>query len=132
MDEIQRLIAAEVIRAARGGHGVLVATIIDRPEDGTPPPGAKLLLRPDGSRLGSLGGGPLEDTTAEDCIEALGEFPRQAVQARYYQPEAGRITRLEAKGGAEAYEVMVEIIEPPVTLLIVGGGHIGLSLATIG
>jgi xanthine dehydrogenase accessory factor len=59
------------------------------------------------------------------------------VQARYYQleagqPEAGRITRLEAKGGAEAYEVMIEIIEPPVTLLIVGGGHIGLSLATIG
>jgi xanthine dehydrogenase accessory factor len=30
-----------------------------------------------------------------------------------------------------AYEVMVEIVEAPVTLLIVGGGHIGLSLATI-
>jgi xanthine dehydrogenase accessory factor len=27
---------------------------------------------------------------------------------------------------------MVEVIEAPVTLLIIGGGHIGLSLATIG
>lgn len=132
MDEVQRQIAAEVVRAARGGDGVLVATIIDGPKHGTPAPGAKLLLRPGGSRLGSFGGGALEDAIAEDCMEALGEFPRQAVQARYYLPEAGRITRLEAKGGAEAYEVMIEIVEPPVTLLIVGGGHIGLSLATIG
>jgi xanthine dehydrogenase accessory factor len=132
MDEIQRRIAAEVIRAARGGDGVLVATVIDGPSDGTPAPGDKLLLRPDGSRLGSFGGGALEAAIAEDCMQAFGEFPRQAVQARYYLPESGRINRLEAKGGAEAYEVMVEIIEPPVTLLIVGGGHIGLSLATIG
>src|SRR3954447_1464663 len=132
MDDVQRQIAAEVIRAARGGDGVLVATVIDGPKAGTPAPGAKLLLRPDGSRLGSFGGGVLEDTIAEDCIEALSQFPRQAVQARYYQPESGRITRLEAKGGAEAFEVMIEIIEPPVTLLIVGGGHIGLSLATLG
>jgi xanthine dehydrogenase accessory factor len=131
MDEIQRQIAAEVVRAARGGDGVLVATIIDGPA-GTPERGAKLLLRPDGSRLGSFGGGALEDAIVEDCMQAFGEFPRQAVQARYYLPEAGRITRLEARGGAEAYEVMVEIIEPPVTLLVVGGGHIGLSLATIG
>src|SRR5215207_8712520 len=126
MDDTARAISAEVIRAARGGDGVLVATIIDGPADGTPSRGAKLLLRPDGSRLGSFGGGALEDAIAEDCMRALGEFPRQAVQARYYQPEAGRLTRLEAKGGAEAYEVMVEIIEPAVTLLIVGGGHIGL------
>src|SRR5262245_41705447 len=95
MDEIQRRIAAEVIRAARGGDGVLVATVIDAPVDATPAPGAKMLLRPDGSRLGSFGGGDLEDAIAEDCMQALGEFPRQAVQARYYQPEAGRITRLE-------------------------------------
>src|SRR5215213_2293152 len=132
MDETARQINAEVIRAARGGDGVLVATVIDGPRDGTPAPGAKMLLRPDGSRLGSFGSGALEDAIADDCMQALGEFPRQAVQARYYQPESGRITRLEAKGGAEAYEVMVEIVEPPVTLLIVGGGHIGLSLATIG
>ena len=132
MDETQRQIAAEVLRAARGGDGVLVATIIDAPTGSTPAPGAKLLLRPDGTLLGSFGGGSLEDAIIQDCTEALHEFPRQAVQARYYLPEAGRITRLEAKGGNEAYEVMIEVVEPPVTLLIVGGGHIGLSLATIG
>src|SRR5207244_8697795 len=79
-----------------------------------------------------VGGGVMEAAVADDCLKALGEFPRQPVQALYYRAESGRIHRLEAKGGAEAFEVMVEIIEPPVTLLIVGGGHIGLSLATIG
>ena len=132
MDEVARQINAEVVRAARGGDGVLIATIIDAPANTSPAAGTKLLLRPDGSRLGSFGGGALEDAVAEDCMQALRQFPRQAVQARYYRPEAGRIARLEAKGGADAFEVMVEIVEPPVTLLIVGGGHIGLSLATIG
>jgi xanthine dehydrogenase accessory factor len=132
VNDTSRAIASEVIRAARGGDSVLVATIIDAPEDAIPLPGTKLLLRPDGSRLGDFGGGAMEDAVAEDCVQAFGEFPRQAVQARYYLPEGGRVHRLEAKGGADAFEVMFEIIEAPVTLLIVGGGHIGLSLATIG
>ena len=132
MNDTAHAIAAEVIRAARGGDGVVVATIIDAPEGVASAPGTKLLLRPDGSRLGDFGGGAMEEAVAEDCLAAMREFPRRPVQALYYQPEGGRIHRLEAKGGAGAFEVMVEIIEPPVTLLIVGGGHIGLSLATIG
>jgi xanthine dehydrogenase accessory factor len=132
MDESSRQIALEVIRAARGGASVVVATIIDAPVGGEPGAGTKLLVRPDGSRLGSFGGGAFEDAVAEDCVTVLGEFPRRVVQALYYRPDGASIHRLEAKGGADAFEVMVEIIEAPVTLLIVGGGHIGLSLATIG
>jgi xanthine dehydrogenase accessory factor len=132
MDESARQIAIEVLGAARGGASVLVATIIDAPAGVEPVPGTKLLLRADGSRLGSFGGGPLEEAVAEDCATVLGEFPRRIVQALYYRPDGASIHRLEAKGGADAFGVMVEIIEAPVTLLIVGGGHIGLSLATIG
>jgi xanthine dehydrogenase accessory factor len=132
VNESARLIAAEVLRAAREGPPVIVATIIDAPPGAEPAEGAKLLLRSDGSRLGDYGGGAFEEAVVEDCVNALTEFPRRPVQALYYRPEGGRIHRLEAKGGVDAYEVMVEIVEAPVTLLIVGGGHIGLSLATIG
>ena len=70
MDETSRAIAAEVIRAARGGDGVLVATVIDGPADATPAPGAKLLLRPDGSRLGSFGSGALEEAIDLHGVES--------------------------------------------------------------
>ena len=132
MNELSRQIAAEVLQATRGGHTVLVATVVAPPPDALPPQGAKLLLRTDGSRLGDLGGAAFEDAVAADCLAALNEFPRRPVQALYYRPEGDRLHRLETDEGAGVYEVMAEIVEAPVTLLIVGGGHIGLSLATIG
>ena len=131
MNDNARLIAAEVLRAAREGPDVIVATIIDAPPGSMPASGEKLLLRGDGSRLGDYGGGGFEEAVVEDCETALTEFPRRPVQALYYLPEGDQVHRLEVKGGANAFEVMLEIIEAPVTLLVVGGGHIGLSLATI-
>jgi xanthine dehydrogenase accessory factor len=132
VNDLSRDIAREVLQASRDGPGVIVATVIAAPEYASPAPGAKLLVRRDGSTLGSFGGAAFEATVIEDALNSISEFPRRPVQALYYRSEGPRIHRLEAKGGADAYEVMVEIIEAPVTLLICGGGHIGLSLATIG
>jgi xanthine dehydrogenase accessory factor len=132
VNDVSREISAEVLRASREGPPVAVATIIAAPAGAEPGAGAKLLVRQDGGSLGSFGGAAFEHTVIQDCLTAMDEFPRQPVQAMYYQPEGTRIHRLEARGGAGAYEIMVELIEAPVTLLIIGGGHIGLSLATIG
>jgi xanthine dehydrogenase accessory factor len=132
VNDLAREISAEVLRAAREGPSVAVATVIAAPEGAVPGPGAKLLVRRDGGHAGSFGGADFEATLIEDCLASMNEFPRQPVQALYYRPDGPRIHRLEAKGGADAYEVMVEVVEAPVTLLIIGGGHIGLSLATIG
>ena len=132
MNDLSREIARAVLDASREGPGVILATVIAAPEGASPVPGAKLLVRHDGTTLGSYGGAAFESTVIEDALKAINEFPRRPVQALYYRSEGPRIHRLEAKGGADAYEVMLEIVEAPVTLLICGGGHIGLSLATIG
>ncbi len=132
MDEVSRQISLEALRAAREGPSVAVATVVLAPAGSEPVPGTKLLVRRDGTTLGSYGGAALEQTVIEDALAAMNEFPRRPVQALYYRGEGERIHRLEARGGADAYEIMIEIVEAPVTLLIVGGGHIGLSLATIG
>jgi xanthine dehydrogenase accessory factor len=131
VNDYAREISAEALRAAREGPPVAVATVIAAPAGATPGPGSKLLVREDGSHTGDYGGAVFEATLIEDCSAALSEFPRQPIQALYYRPDGPRVHRLDAKGGVDAYEVMVEIIEAPVTLLICGGGHIGLSLATI-
>jgi xanthine dehydrogenase accessory factor len=132
VNDTSREIALEALRAAREGPGVVVATVIAAPEGTLPAPGTKLLIRRDGTTAGSYGGAAFEQTVIEDSVAAMKEFPRRPVQALYYESEGTRVHRLEARGGANAYEVMIEIIEAPVTLLIIGGGHIGLSLATIG
>jgi xanthine dehydrogenase accessory factor len=132
VNEDARQIALDVLKASRGEiPPVIVATVIDAPPSAIPGPGAKLLLGSDSSHAGDFGGGGLEAAVLEDCEAALHQFPRSAVQARYYRPEGTRVHRLEARA-AGAYEVMLEIIEASATLLIVGGGHIGLSLATMG
>jgi xanthine dehydrogenase accessory factor len=123
-------IALEIVRAARSGASISVATLITAPADSPLAPGSKLLLRADGTRLGGFGGSQLEEAVIEDALAALTQIPRTPTQSLYYLAEGERIHRLEAKEAA-AYEVMIEVIEAPATLLIVGGGHIGLSLATI-
>ncbi len=122
-------ILAEVIAAREGGRAVVLATVIQAPSDATLPVGAKLLLRQDGSTLGSLGGGPLEEAVLADGREALG---RHAVQSPFYAADGSRLTRREAESASGGYQVMLEAHEPPAALLIVGGGHIGKALATIG
>ena len=122
-------ILAEVVEAREGGAGVVVATVIAAPPDGAVPVGAKLLLRRDGSTVGSLGGGPLEAAVVADAGEA---FRRHAVETLFYASDGARLTRREAEAESGACQVMLEPHEPPATLLIVGGGHIGKALATIG
>jgi xanthine dehydrogenase accessory factor len=130
MSDVRSRIAQEVVRAAREGPAVAVATVVRAPEGAQPAMGAKLLVRGDGSRIGALGGGALEEAVAADCHAALTSLPRTQVAALYYSSGGARLHRLEA--GADEFEVMLEITERPATLLIVGGGHVGQSMATIG
>ncbi|MEX1254645.1 MAG: XdhC family protein [Dehalococcoidia bacterium] len=122
-------IAREVIEAAQGGQPVAVATVIRAPEGAAPAAGAKVLVRTDGSRLGSLGGGPLEAAVVADAHAALTTRPRAQVETLHYASDAARVDRHEA--GPETFEVMIEVTERPATLLVVGAGHVGLSIATI-
>ena len=121
-------ILAEVMAAQSGGPAVALATVIQAPPDGAVLVGAKLLLRQDGSSVGSLDGGALEEAV---LAEARDLFRRHAVQTLFLSPDGERLTRRQAEG-AVAYQVMLEVHEPPATLLIVGGGHIGKALVTIG
>ena len=124
-----RAIADEVLRAANGGPAVAVATVVRASGDAQAAVGEKLLVRTDGTRLGSLGGGAFENAVAAGCLAALTQLPRAQVESVYYTATGERAQRLDAD--ANAVEVMIEVTERPATLLIVGGGHVGQSLATV-
>ncbi|HLB28924.1 MAG TPA: XdhC/CoxI family protein [Dehalococcoidia bacterium] len=128
--QLKAAIAREVLAALAGGMPVAVATIIQAP---VPSPaiapillGAKLLVRADGSTLGSLGGGSLEEAVVDYCLELL--------------PRPQTITfRLDSQGAAfkqamerQAVEILVEVAASPPSLLVVGAGHVGRVLAQLG
>ena len=127
--DVAAQILAEVMAAQGEGPPVVLATLIQAPADGAAPVGAKLLLRQDGSTLGSLGGGSLE---AAVLAEARDAFRRQAVQSLLLSADGARLSRRQAESASGGYQVMLEVHGPPATLLVVGGGHIGKALATIG
>lgn len=118
-------IAREVLAALEGGTPVVTATVIRAPATGQPAVGDKLLVRPDGERIGALGGGPIEEAVVAACL----------VQIRRHDTRLLRLTaegaEAEERHATSAYDVLIEVVEAPPVLLIVGAGHIGRSLSRL-
>lgn len=118
----------ELAAALEKRQPVTVATITEVKGASPARPGFKLLMRPDGSWLGNVGGGELETRIRQAAQEALSEG--RARTMHYSLREEG----LDAIGtlcGGEV-TVFVEPYLPQPVLLIVGGGHIGRPLAELG
>jgi xanthine dehydrogenase accessory factor len=119
-DEISRRLASE--------ESFILATIV-RTEGSSPrEAGAKMLISPDGTIHGTIGGGTFEKKVIED---SLGLFKTEVrCQLKIYKfSESGPDSTGMACGG-EAH-VFLERNSRPDRLFIFGGGHIGKSLAKI-
>jgi xanthine dehydrogenase accessory factor len=89
--------------------------------------GFKLLVRGDGSCLGNVGGGALEQRAREDAVASLADGRSRL--AHYRLTESGQDALGMLCGGEVT--VFIEPYLPKPVLLIVGGGHIGRPLAEI-
>src|SRR5215204_4564408 len=114
-------IAAAVLAAMAGGPPVVTATVVTSDVAGMHA-GDKLLVRADGTQIGGFGGGAIE---AAVVAHARGAIARHAVET-VRLTAAGEI--VGDRHAAAAIDVMIEVVEAPARLLIVGGGHIGRSL----
>jgi len=119
-------IARAVLDALDGGDAVVTATVIRAPAGATPWISAKLLVRRDGSTVGSAGGGALEEAIRKASLEQ-------------FRMQGTRLARLTAAGEEvddrsvdSDFDVMIEVVQSPPVLLIVGAGHIGRSLCKLG
>jgi xanthine dehydrogenase accessory factor len=121
-------ILAEIASALEGGPPVLVATVIAAPLDAPAGSGARMVVRPDGSSAGSLGDPALDAAVQKEAPDAFRRHGTETI----YADRGGRVVgRLDAPK-QESYQVMLEVHEQPATLLVVGAGHVGKALATIG
>jgi len=124
-----RLAITEAIEGALdGGEPVAVATVTTSGDLGLTL-GAKLLVQRSGQRFGSIAD-DVDASLAEAALEQLTTLPRVTAQTVWLSEGGGVVDRRsQASPGAAA--VMIELFEAPARLVIVGGGHIGLALATM-
>ena len=99
----------EINRAYSGDRAVALA-VITKSGALAGPVGSKLLIREDGSMLGTLGHADLDQIAADTAKGAMA-FGRQEFVA--------------SKDGSEIY---VEAFTSPPTVVLVGGGHVALAI----
>ena len=133
MDDERARIVELVREALAGGAAVAVATVIDAGEQRGAglAPGAKMLVRRDGSAVGGVGGEAAAEAVREAAARALEERPRLEAQTIHVAAEGGAVARRSQARPGDA-RVLIEVHEAPGRLLVVGGGHVGLALATMG
>lgn len=125
MDDTRPVFEAVAAAQARGESVVLV-TIIAAHGSAPRHTGSKLLLRADGTTLGTVGGGLLEAKVVALAREAL----------RDGQPRTESFTLNDIGKGdpgvcGGTVTVFIEPIAAPPTLVIIGGGHVGRALGEL-
>jgi xanthine dehydrogenase accessory factor len=83
-----------------------------------------MLVHPDGSFEGTVGGGDLENRVIQEAIQALQDGQPRLLEYSFQDIDQGDV----GVCGGEM-EVFVEPIQPPATVVVVGAGHVGSAVA---
>ncbi len=122
---MQNDIYREITRIRDQGGEAALATVISTSGSTPREEGAKMLVRPDGSISGTIGGGSIELQVIKEAIEVIREAkPKHLKYCLKEGDDLGMIC-----GGD--VEVFIEPIISAPSLFILGGGHISLALSRI-
>lgn len=118
----------EIARITAEGEEAALATVVGASGSTPREVGAKMLVRADGSIVGTIGGGSLEAQVIAQAIKVIKQGQPQQLHFNLTAEEGGELGMI--CGGDT--EVFIEPILPSPTLFIFGGGHISLPLAKTG
>jgi len=115
---------AQALNNLKKGTPCAFATIVESTSKGTPQKtGAKMVVLPDGSIFGTIGGGPTEEKAKKDCLKAIKSKKPSLLSYNYHKKKV-------LCGGE--IKVFIEPILTKKDLIICGAGHIGLALSIVG
>lgn len=119
-------ILAELSAAVSEGESVVVATIVET--EGSVPrhPGTKMLVYPDGSTTGTIGGGKVETAIRDDALEVLARKQPGVRRYNLHDPDQGDPG---VCGGTMT--VYLEAYMSPHTVFVIGCGHVGKAVVDL-
>lgn len=121
-----REIYRAILQAKERGQSVVLATITH--ESGSVPrhAGTKMLVYPDGSIKGTIGGGEMESRVVEEALRLLETGQPDNLHYEMVDPKRGDPG---VCGGQ--LDIFMEPIMPDPTVLVVGCGHVGQAVAEL-
>jgi xanthine dehydrogenase accessory factor len=114
----------EALRLKRQGRCSAIATIVECRGSSPQKQGAKMLVRDDGSLMGTLGGGCLEADVVQAALMALKEGEPATMPFELTEREGGLVC-----GGTVLVYIEPLLLEPH--LVVLGAGHVGKTLAKL-
>ncbi len=118
--DIWKTLAEMERRGERGALAIVIEAKGSTPRDA----GSKMIVREDGSVVGSVGGGAFEKDTVELALRAIEEG--KPLRHRF---NLGDDLGMRCGGVMEVY---VEPINPKQKLIVFGAGHVGSAVAKVG
>ena len=112
----------ELLRLKKEGRASALATIVECSGSSPQKEGAKMLVRDDGTLVGTLGGGCIEADVLQAALMAMKDGRTMTMSFELTERQGGLVC-----GGRVL--VYVEPVLPDPLLVILGAGHVGKALA---
>jgi xanthine dehydrogenase accessory factor len=126
MDDVKAVYEA-LLDAQTRGEAVALATVISVRGSMPRHPGSKMLVRADGTIVGTVGGGAMEQCVIQEALAALQDGQTRTPSYTLNSLDAGD----PGICGGTAHFFIEPVITSP-TLLVIGGGHVGKAVAELG
>ena len=126
MDDHREVYEA-LAQAQRDGIPVALATIIETQGSIPRHAGSKMVVREDGTVVGTVGGGTMESWVVKEALAALDDGQARTKTYTLNSVQAGD----PGICGGTA-RIFIEAVGTTPALVIVGGGHVGKALAELG
>lgn len=120
------LILRALIESLDRGEPAVVATVVSTSRSVPRRAGSKMLIRPDGSTLGSIGGGEMESRVRKEAAAALLDGQ---IRQRTYQLVDPKSGDAGVCGGDAT--IIVEPYMPSPAVFVVGCGHVGRAVVDL-
>lgn len=117
----------ELVNITSKGEQAVLATVTSSRGSAPRKTGAKMLIKRDGTFIGTVGGGGVEQQVREKAIEVMNSGEPQIVH--FDLSGSGEKTAMICGG---QMDIFLEPIAPPETLYLFGAGHISQSTAAMG
>jgi xanthine dehydrogenase accessory factor len=118
----------QVVELEEAGRPFVLATIVRKAGSSPRKAGARMLVFPDGSISGTIGGGKFETMVIEDSLGLFEGGPPHLLKKYKFTGSGEDSTGMSCGGEAD---VFMELHGRPERLVIFGGGHVGNALCGV-